>query len=208
MWSIGDTKEAADEVGELVRGKGEGEAVRSAKTLAQFAQEAKALLAAAMEFFGRQGGMGRWGRLGDRGGTEGDPADGEVFLEAVGLKEVGEFEGADVAATGPDLALEIGDEMTQIVEGVTGAQEFEPHALALVTEAELLAGEGAVEVVSLADGGRIGQAGRGHVRRPDRDRWWRWKRMRGAGVRARRGPRRGPCGRERGTVWSRLYGDS
>lgn len=89
-----------------------------------------------------------------RRGTEGDTADGEVFLETVGLEEIGEFEGADVAAPGADLALKIGDEMTEVVGGMTGAQQLVPHPLAVVAEAELLAGEGAVDPVRLVDRGR------------------------------------------------------
>ena len=112
----------------------------SAQTLAQFAQEAESLLAAVAKFFGREWRRKRR-RLGDGGWTQGNATDGEIFLEAVGLKEVGEFERTDVATTGPDLALEVGDEMTEVVERVTGAQEFEPHPFAVVTEAEALAGE-------------------------------------------------------------------
>jgi hypothetical protein len=37
-----------------------------------------------------------------------DLADVEVFLKSVQLEEVGEFEGADVAAAFPDFPLEIG----------------------------------------------------------------------------------------------------
>ncbi len=50
-------------------------------------------------------------------------ADLEVFLEAVRLGEVGEFEGADVAALGADLPLETGDDSAQIRERVAQAQE-------------------------------------------------------------------------------------
>ena len=182
-----------DEVGEVGRGRGGGRPGRSTQALAQFGEESKTLLTAAAKFLGRERGRGPGWRRGRRGSPQGDATDGEILLEAVGLKEVGEFEGADIAASGPDLALEIGDEMAEVVEGVTRAQEFEPHAFAVVTEAEALAGERTVEVVGLADGGRIGQTGRGHVRRPDRVRWW--KRERGVGVRARRARRRGRCGR-------------
>jgi len=38
-------------------------------------------------------------------GTKTKAADIEIFLEAVRLEEVGEFEGADVAALGADLPL-------------------------------------------------------------------------------------------------------
>ena len=52
------------------------------------------------------------------GGTQTHPTDLEVFLEAVGLEEVGEFEGADVAALSADLALKIGDDGAQVLERV------------------------------------------------------------------------------------------
>ena len=44
---------------------------------------------------------------------------GEVLFEAVGLKEIGEFEGANVTAAGADLTLKIEDESAEVVEGVT-----------------------------------------------------------------------------------------
>lgn len=139
-------------------------AVCSAQPLAQFAQQTESLLTAALEFLGRERRERSWSRwFRWRWRTQSDPADGEIFLEAVGLKEVGELEGADIAAAGPDLALEVGDEMTEVVEGVTGAQEFEPQSFAVVAEAETLAGERTVEVVGVADGGRLGRSGRGHV---------------------------------------------
>ena len=50
-----------------------------------------------------------WG-LGWRRRAQAQAADPEVFLEAVGWEEVGEFEGADVATLGADFALEIGDD--------------------------------------------------------------------------------------------------
>jgi hypothetical protein len=43
------------------------------------------------------------------------------------LEEVGEFEGADVAALGADLPLEIGDDGAQLLERVAQAQQFIPH---------------------------------------------------------------------------------
>jgi hypothetical protein len=55
----------------------------------------------------------------------------EIFLEAVGLEQVGEFEGADVAALGADLALKIGDDGAQILEAVAGAEQFVPEAFAV-----------------------------------------------------------------------------
>ena len=50
-----------------------------------------------------------------------DAAQGEVFLEAIGLEEVGEFEGADVAAAVADFALEVTDQVSELFEGDAGA---------------------------------------------------------------------------------------
>jgi hypothetical protein len=95
-----------------------------------------------------------WG-LGWRRRAQAQAADLEVFLEAVGLEEVGEFEGADVATLGADLALEVGDDRAEFLAGVTGAQEFEPPPFAVEAQAEGLAGELAVELVSLVDRGGV-----------------------------------------------------
>ena len=46
------------------------------------------------------------------------PTNLEVFLEAVGLEEVGEFEGAHVAAPRPDFPLEVVDDPAQVRQGV------------------------------------------------------------------------------------------
>ena len=80
-----------------------------------------------------------------------EATDLEVFLEAVGLEEVGEFEGADVAALSADFTLEVANDGTDVVEGVAGAEGFEPHPLAVEAQAEGLAGELAVELVSLEE---------------------------------------------------------
>ena len=68
-----------------------------------------------------------WGEA-DRGSggrrwrAETKAADVEIFLETVGLEEMGEFEGTDVAALGADLTLEIADDGAQILERVAQAQ--------------------------------------------------------------------------------------
>ena len=51
---------------------------------------------------------GRLRRL--RGWTQLQLGQGEILLEAVELEKVGELEAADVAASGPDLALEVADQ--------------------------------------------------------------------------------------------------
>ena len=80
-----------------------------------------------------------------------DAADVEVLLEAVQLKEVGEFKSPDVAAPLADLALEVAHDAAEVIEGITGAQEFEPGAFAIKAQAHALAGQLAVEGVSLGD---------------------------------------------------------
>ena len=52
----------------------------------------------------------------------------QVFFEAVGLEEVGKFEGPNVAALGTDFTLKIKDEGAQILERVAQAQQFIPHS--------------------------------------------------------------------------------
>ena len=71
------------------------------------------------------GGVGeregwRWG-LGRRGWAQAHTANLEVFLEAVGLEQVGEFEGPDVTALSADFPLEISDDGAQVLEGGPGA---------------------------------------------------------------------------------------
>ena len=90
-----------------------------------------------------------------RGRAQAHATDLEVFLEAVGLEEVGKFKGADVAALGADLPLEIGDDGAQIVERVTQAQQVEPHAFAVEAQAQALGGQLAIELVGLLDAGGI-----------------------------------------------------
>jgi hypothetical protein len=77
------------------------------------------------------------------------------------LEEVGEFEGADVAALGADLALKIGDDGAQIVEGVAGAEQFVPQAFAVKAQAQALTGQVAIELVGLKDGVGLNWEGRG-----------------------------------------------
>jgi hypothetical protein len=76
----------------------------------------------------------------------------EVFLKAIRLEEVGEFEGADVAALGSDLVLEVEDDAAQILEGVAQAQQFIPHSLTVKGQAQALTGQLAIELVRLGDG--------------------------------------------------------
>ena len=83
------------------------------------------------------------------------PTDLEVFLKAVGLEEVGKFEGADVAVLSSNFTLEVGDDGAQILERVAQAQQFIPHAFPVKGQAQALTGQLSVEMVSLLDGGAI-----------------------------------------------------
>ena len=75
-----------------------------------------------------------------------DPANVKVFFEAVELEKVGEFERADVAATGTDFLLQIAHDAPEFLGSEVGAQELEPEPLAIITQGELLAGELAVDL--------------------------------------------------------------
>ena len=66
-----------------------------------------------------------------RFGFQPHAADVEVFLEAIGLEQVGEFEGADVAASFADFALEVSDDPAQVLWGEAGAQPFVPLPFAV-----------------------------------------------------------------------------
>ena len=77
--------------------------------------------------------------------------DVEVFLEAVQLEQVGEFEGADVTTAVADFLLEVAHELDQVGESEAGAEELKPEPLPLKTQREVLTGEAAVGLVQLHD---------------------------------------------------------
>ena len=121
----------------------------------------------------------RAGAAGNGGGALGrrsqrDATDLEVFLEAVWLEKIGEFESAHVTALGADFALKIGNDSAQVCQGVTGAQEFIPHALTVKGQTQCLAGQLAVELMGLLDrqSQRQNWGGRGHGFK--RGFVWRW----------------------------------
>lgn len=90
-----------------------------------------------------------------------DAAEGEVLLETIGLEEVGEFEGADVAAAVADFALEVAHQVSELFEGDAGAQQLEPGSFAVEAQAQALAGELTVELVGLRDAGGVDNRGGG-----------------------------------------------
>ena len=73
-----------------------------------------------------------------------DPADVEVFFEAIQLEEIGELEGADVAAAFPDLPLEIADDPLEVGFGEAGVEELKPEPFPVKAQAHALAGEPAI----------------------------------------------------------------
>ncbi len=85
-------------------------------------------------------GLRHWQR-GWGGRVQAHAANLEILFETVRLEEIGEFKGADIAALGTDLALEIKDDRAHVLERVTGSQEFKPHAFAVKSQPQGLAGQ-------------------------------------------------------------------
>jgi hypothetical protein len=116
------------------------------------AQLIQSVLAAAFLFGGRADwerrdeAMRIWGRSGQT-----NPADAEVFFEAIQLEEIGEFEGADVAAGVADLLLEVADDLGQVGQGEAGAVELKPEPLPVKAQREVLTGETAIGLMELLD---------------------------------------------------------
>ena len=54
------------------------------------------------------------------------PTDVQILFKAVELEEVGELQGPDIAASLPDLSLEIADDPLQIGVGKARVEEFIP----------------------------------------------------------------------------------
>jgi hypothetical protein len=68
-------------------------------------------------------------------GLETDAADVEIFLEAVELEEVGEFQCADISALCTDFLLEISDHALQVFSAEAGAEELIPEPFAIEAQA-------------------------------------------------------------------------
>jgi hypothetical protein len=68
-------------------------------------------------------------------GLETDAADVEIFLEAIELQEVGEFECADISALCTDFLLEISDYALQVCSTEAGAEELIPEPFAIEAQA-------------------------------------------------------------------------
>ena len=130
----------------------------------------QALLAAEFPFFflQRRSGRVRARRWRQRG--EADAPDLEVFFKPVGLEQVDEFEGADIAAVFPDFPLQVGDDLAQVGQGEASAKPFEPLSFPVEAQAQVLAGQLAVELVG---GGDLFGDGGIHIRL--RLKWLRWR---------------------------------
>ena len=85
------------------------------------------------------------------GRVELNPTDVQILFEAVELKQVGEFERPDVSASFTDLALEVANDSLQIVLIEAGVKEFVPKSFPVKAQAHALAGQTAIQRVSLLD---------------------------------------------------------
>ena len=108
-------------------------------------------LAAAL-LLGRGQGWRQWRCERGRRWAQPHAADLEVFFEAIGLQEIGELEGADIAALGADFALQVSEDRAQVLQRVADAQKLIPHSFPVKGQAQRLAGELTVEPVGLLDG--------------------------------------------------------
>lgn len=85
------------------------------------------------------------------GRRELDAADIKILFEAIQLEQVGKLESSHVSAPGSDLALEVSKDSLEIAFVKAGVEEFVPEAFPVKAQAHALAGQAAVERVSLLD---------------------------------------------------------
>ena len=99
-------------------------------------------------------------RRSERGGSVGrkrrrrfqtDTTDVEVFFEAIGLEEIGEFEGADIAPAMADFTLKVSDHPAEILQSEAGMQPLIPLPLPIKAQAQALTGQLAEELMSGGD---------------------------------------------------------
>lgn len=132
-------------VGAVVRGRtgasaGNGSlAVKLAERLFELAQLIQSLTAEGLLLL-RWDRWRRFGREATRWGFQAHLADIEVFFKAIGLQEVGEFEGADIAAALPNLPLQVHDHPTDLYEREALVQQLIPLPFTDEVQAQLLAG--------------------------------------------------------------------
>jgi hypothetical protein len=75
----------------------------------------------------------------------------EILLEPIGLEEIGQLEGADIAAALAHFALEVANHPPEVLGAEACSQPFIPRSLAVKAQAQALTGELAVEVMQGQD---------------------------------------------------------
>jgi hypothetical protein len=78
------------------------------------------------------------------GRVEPNAADVEILLEAVELKQIGEFESSDVSASLADLPLEVANDSLHVVLVEAGLEELIPEPFPIKAQAQALAGQAAI----------------------------------------------------------------
>ena len=93
-----------------------------------------------------------WGRWFWSGlGPESNLTDVEVLLEAIGLEQIGKFQGSHIATGFPDFALEVTNDFLDLLRPVSEPEQFIPHSFPIKSQTEVLAGQLTVELMSLTD---------------------------------------------------------
>ena len=118
----------------------------SAKIVSEGSKALEDALATTLQFVGGHLSRQRHGRRWCL--TKANATDEEIFLEAIELEKIGEFESPHVATAFADLALQVSDESTKIFKGEACPQPFVPLSLAIKAQAQGLTGELTIELVS------------------------------------------------------------
>ena len=87
--------------------------------------------------------LGQWSRRGARRRSrrfQTHASDIEVFLEAIGLQQIGEFERADVTPALTDFTLEVSDDPAQVLQGKARPQPLIPLPFPVKAQTQALTG--------------------------------------------------------------------
>ena len=103
-----------------------------------------------------------WGWLRPWDGLQANPADVEVFLEEIELKEIAQLQRPDVASLVSDFLLQVGDDAADVVQGVAVMEEFVPGPFTVKGQPEVLCGQIAVKLVGLGNDRRVDDPGGGN----------------------------------------------
>src|SRR6266540_273842 len=118
---------------------------------------------AALLLFGRGQGFGRHARWwAGRWRTQAHATDIQILFETVQLEQIGELESSDIAAAGADFALEISNDLLQVRLAKAGLKELVPETLPVTTQAQVLTGQSAVELMQVLDVASAGWFGQRH----------------------------------------------